>query len=100
MLISKTDMAMTLPRPQWKPGLRYTVVSPDGVIVGAERRDILLRGETYIHLAPLLNGQYTTQAICEQLQEYVSAPAVFYALERLQRQGYIVETPPPLPPDQ
>lgn len=91
---------MTLPRPQWKPGLRYTVVSPDGVIVGAERRDILLRGETYIHLAPLLDGQYTTQAICEQLQEYVSAPAVFYALERLRRQGYIVETPPPLPPDQ
>jgi ribosomal protein S12 methylthiotransferase accessory factor len=98
--VSKTESAMALPRPQWKPSLRYTVVPPEGVILLAERRHILLRGETYMHLAPLLDGQYTAQAICEQLQGRVTAPEVFYALALLQRQGYVVDMPPPLPPEQ
>lgn len=53
-----------------------------------------------MHLAPLLDGQHTVEAICEQLRAQVPAPEVLYALERLRRQGYVTDTLPPLPPEQ
>jgi ribosomal protein S12 methylthiotransferase accessory factor len=70
------------------------------VILLSERGHFLLRGVTYLHLVPLLDGQHTIEEILACLRGRVSPAEVFYALDLLQRHGYITEAASSLPTEQ
>jgi ribosomal protein S12 methylthiotransferase accessory factor len=91
---------MTDRRPQFKRCFRYEIVPSEGVFLLSEQGYFLLSGATYIHLAPYLDGRYTETELVKLLNGQVSAPELFYALERLRRRGYIVDAAPSMPPAQ
>jgi len=81
-------------RPQFKRYFRCQVIPSEGVFLLSEHGRFLLRGQAYIHLAPLLNGQHTTEEIIDRLEGIVPAPEIYYALGLLRRKGYIIDAPP------
>ncbi len=87
-------------RPQFKPHFRCEIIPGEGVFLLSEKGQSLLRGGAYIRLAPLLTGRHTVEELIELLQGQVSAPEVLFALELLQRKGFLVEAAPSLPPEQ
>lgn len=87
-------------RPRFKSCFHCEVVPSEGVFLLSEREYFLLRGTAYLLLAPLLTGQYTTEEIIELLHHQISPPELFYALELLQRKGYVVEANTFVPPEQ
>lgn len=60
----------------------------------------LLRGQAYVRLAPLLDGQRSVDEIVDCLQGHVSAPMVYYAIELLRNKGYVVDATLSMPPAQ
>lgn len=87
-------------RLQFKRHFRWEVIPNEGVFLLSEKKDVLLRGSAFIKLAPLLNGQHTEDEIVERLQDQVSALEIFYTLELLHRDGYIVDATRAMPPEQ
>src|SRR5215510_12468865 len=87
-------------RPQLKRCFHCEIVPSEGVILLSERGHFLLRGSAYIQLTPLLDGQHTVNEIIKHLHGQVSAAEVFYALDLLQRHGYVVDATPSVPPEQ
>lgn len=85
-------------RPRFKRYFRCEIIPAEGIVVLlSERAHFLLRGNAYVQLAPFLNGQYTEDDIVDQLQGRLSAAEVFYALDRLRREGHVVDTTPAMP---
>jgi len=93
------DNTMTL-RPRFKHYVHYEPVPPQGVVLFSERGQCLLRGTTYLWLAPLLDGQHTVEEIFSRIPSHIGAAEVFWALETLRRQGYLTEAVTTLPKDQ
>lgn len=87
-------------KPQFKQCFRCEIVPSEGVFLLSEKEHFLLRGAVYLHLAPLLNGQYTVEELIDLLQEQISTPEVLYVLEYLQSKGYVVDANPCLPSEQ
>ena len=85
------------PRPQFKSYFRVEIIPSAGVFLLSEKGYFLLRGATYILLAPLLNGQHTVEEMIDLLTGQISAPEVYYAVELLRRQGYVVDATTSLP---
>lgn len=88
------------PRPQFKAGYRYEIIPSEGVFLLSETGQFLLRGEAYIQIAPLLDGQYTETEIIQRLDGHLSIAEVFYILQRLRDGGHLVDEPVLLPPQQ
>lgn len=84
-------------RPQFKRHFRWEIVPSEGVFLLSERGHFLLRGQTYLRLAPLLDGRHTEAEIVDLLRGQVSAPEVLYALEVLRRRGYVASATASLP---
>ncbi|GAA2756901.1 TOMM precursor leader peptide-binding protein [Actinopolymorpha rutila] len=78
-------------RPQIAPHLDARVVDGDGAYLFTERGDTALRGSIYAALVPLLDGSRTVGEIVAGLRGRVSAPAVHYALARMERARQVVE---------
>lgn len=93
-------MSIIFQRVQFKSCFHVEVVPSEGVFILSENDEVLLRGETYVRLAPLLNGQRSIKEICEFFQGQISAPEVYYAIELLKREGYVVEATTSLPAEQ
>lgn len=87
-------------RPQFKRHFRWEIAPSEGVFLLSEKGHFLRRGEAYLRLAPLLDGQHTEEEIAELLQGQVSGPMVFYALELLRRKGYVTNATAALPAEQ
>jgi ribosomal protein S12 methylthiotransferase accessory factor len=87
-------------KPQFKRHFRWEVVPDEGVFLFSEKDYLLLRGAAYLQVAPFLNGQYTEEEIVAHLAGQRSAPEVFYVLERLRRDGYVVDATSLLTPEQ
>lgn len=85
---------------RFKPCFRCEIVPSEGVFLLSEKKHILLRGEPYLQLAPLLDGQHSVDEIILLLQDQLSPLEVFYLLDNLRRQGYVVDTNPSIPSKQ
>ena len=82
-------------KPQLRSSLRLAIPNVKDIDVSfllSEREEIELNGYLFKRLIPLVNGHHTADEIVEKLSNEVSASEVYYALLRLQKKGYIVET--------
>lgn len=87
-------------QPRFKPCFRCEIIPSDGVFLLSEKQHVLLRGEAYIQLAPLLDGQHTVDEIVLLVQDKRSPLEVFYLLDDLRRQGYVVDANPSMSSEQ
>lgn len=87
-------------RPRFKHSFRWEIVPNEGVFLLSEKDHFLLRGAAISQVAQFLDGQYTEAEIVEQLKGQRSAPEVFYVIERLRRDGYVLDAIPSLAPEQ
>ena len=88
-----------LKRPRFRPHFHVEVMPGEGVILLSEARHFLLRGRLYELIAPRLDGR-TADNVCEQLRTDASPAEVFYALNQLERKGYLCEEEGTLPAGQ
>lgn len=78
-------------KPQFKPHFHVEAVEPSTVYLMSEQGHFALSGRIYVLLAPLLGGQYTVDAVVEQLKEHTSLFGIYHALTNLESQGYLTE---------
>ncbi|BAY23318.1 hypothetical protein NIES2100_30820 [Calothrix sp. NIES-2100] len=84
-------------KPKFQEHFHVELSPPKTVFLLSEKGHFVLNGRLYCLLAPLLNGLYTLEEITQQLQGQAAADEILYALEQLQRKGYISNadnTPP------
>src|SRR5262249_44673055 len=85
-----------LKRPRFRPHFHVEVMPGEGVILLSEARHFLLRGRLYEWIPPRLDGR-TADNVCEQLRGNASPAEIFYALNHLERKGYLCENEETLP---
>ncbi|MEM9491169.1 MAG: TOMM precursor leader peptide-binding protein, partial [Myxococcota bacterium] len=61
------------------------------LVLHDEREPIVIQGELFAKLAPLLDGTNTLSTILEKLGSTASSPQVFFALQQLASRGITVE---------
>ena len=88
-----------LNQPQWKHSFHVEILEPENVCLLTENEYKVLTGSTYCLLAPLLDGQHTTEQLIGLLEAQVSTPEIYYALHLLERDGLIVESDHSSPSD-
>lgn len=91
---------LAMDRPRIKHSYRCEVVPSAGVFLLSEAGYVGLRGAAYQHLVPLLDGSRCVEELIAALQDTVSAPEVYYALELLRTKGYLVDASVPFAPEQ
>jgi len=82
---------MSSPKLRFKPCFQCKIVPSEGLFLLSEQEQLLLRGESYIQLAPFLNGQYTLQEIISNLQTQIPPLEILSYLDTLRDKGYIVD---------
>jgi oxazoline/thiazoline synthase len=80
-----------LQRPRFKSCFHVEVLEPQQVFLLTETRQFVLEGRAYGALAPLLDGRRSLEEILEAVNGRVPAPEIFFALDSLERKGYVVE---------
>jgi ribosomal protein S12 methylthiotransferase accessory factor len=89
-----------VPRP-WRlgfPAHLHPVICPgEGLALVGEAGSMLLHGQIYLELAPLLDGTRTAEEIAASLRGRMDSLEVYHALERLRRAGRIGEGAGSLP---
>jgi bacteriocin biosynthesis cyclodehydratase domain-containing protein len=78
-------------RPIFKPSFHVEVLGEEGIFLLTETAQVLLRGRLYTAIAPLLDGSRGADGLVDLLEEEASPAEVYYALARLEQQGYVVE---------
>jgi len=86
-----------LHRPRLKSCFQVEIVEPEGVFLLSEQQPFLLTGHLYPLLVPLLTGHHTVDELVELLPNQATAAEVYYAVMRLEQQGYLVESEGRLP---
>lgn len=80
-----------LSRPLFKPHLQVEPLPPDQVFLLTESQSYLLRGELYLQLSTLIDGERTLQEIHRELGHQFSMVEVCYALLSLEQEGFVIE---------
>ncbi|MBD2341184.1 TOMM precursor leader peptide-binding protein [Calothrix sp. FACHB-156] len=78
-----------LSQPKFKAHFHVEISPPKTVFLLSEKGHFVLNGRLYCLLAPLLNGLYSVAEITQQLQGQATADEIIYALQQLERKGYI-----------
>ena len=79
-------------RPRFKHHFQVDVVAAEKeVYLLSRQQHFVLKGRTYVALAPLLDGQHSLDSIVAALEGELSISAVWYALAELEKKGYITE---------
>jgi oxazoline/thiazoline synthase len=78
----------------------YEILPSEGVILFSENEEIFLNGDTYIKLAPLLNGQHTIVEIVKFLLDKLSPPEALFFLDMLRQQGLVNDICPSISSEQ
>lgn len=81
----------TIERPRLKHGFRAEIMPPAHVFLVSETRSLVLEGPVYVHLAPLLTGEYSVDEIVAKLEDHIPAPEVYFAVSRLTQRGYLTD---------
>lgn len=76
-------------RPILKRHLRIEVLPPSDTFLIGERERHILRGRVFVALLPLLDGQRSLDAVLAELDGVVSQQEIWFALDRLQRDGLL-----------
>lgn len=84
---------------QFKAHLRLEPFDSERAFLLGERERFMLAGRTQVLLASLLDGRRSVRDILAALEGQVSSPEAFYVLSVLERQGFLVDATPELPPD-
>lgn len=79
-------------RPRFKSCYHVEVLEPQQVFLLTETRQFFLEGRAYGALAPLLDGRMTLEEILEAVNGSVPAPEILFALDTLERKGYLAES--------
>jgi ribosomal protein S12 methylthiotransferase accessory factor len=87
-------------KPRFKPHFHVQAIAPQHVFLIDETRNYVLEGKAYHAIAPLLDGQRTTEEIVETLADAVPTPELIFALHTLKKRGYLVEAWPEMPVEQ
>ncbi|HIK07645.1 MAG TPA: TOMM precursor leader peptide-binding protein [Trichormus sp. M33_DOE_039] len=78
-----------LMKPKFKECFHVEVFLPRTVFLLSEKGHFVLKGYLYCLLTPLLTGIYTVEEIAQHLQGQATIHEITYALEQLERKGYI-----------
>jgi ribosomal protein S12 methylthiotransferase accessory factor len=78
-------------KPIFAPSFRVEIVDAEGVFLLSERGHFVLKGPLHSRLASLIDGSHTADEIVDILAGDATPPEVYFALERLERKGYIVD---------
>jgi oxazoline/thiazoline synthase len=85
-------------RPIFKPSFHVEPLGEEGIILLNETAQVLLRGRLYCALAPLLDGRRVADELIDLLADEATPAQVYYALMRLEQQGYLAEADGATPP--
>ncbi len=86
-------------KPQIKPHFRIEIIEPKHVYLLGENSTHVLTGELYCQIIPLLDGNHTIDKIISTLEGQVEPEHINYALERLEKKGYLSAAVPELSPE-
>jgi len=84
-------------KPQFRGCFHVEVVEPKYVFLLDERKAYTLEGDAYVRVAPLLTGERTVEEVIQAVGDELSMAEVLYALQLLEKRGYIVEANDALP---
>lgn len=87
-----------LEHPCFKPHYRVQRVDPDLVFLLSETERIALRGRLYYLLAPRLDGKTHLDDVVDAMADEAPAAELYYAVNRLEQAGHLVEASDALPP--
>jgi len=76
-------------QPIFKAHLHVERLHGEGLLLLSERGQAALHGRLFELVAPLIDGQRSTDDITEQLDGQLSAAEVYYALRQLEKKGYL-----------
>ncbi|MGL4499686.1 MAG: TOMM precursor leader peptide-binding protein, partial [Planktothrix sp.] len=79
-------------KPKFNSYFQVKILELAGVFLLSENNFTLLEGRVYLKIAPLINGNSTSDEIVEALKGEISPAEVYYALMQMERKSYIVET--------
>lgn len=80
-----------LTKPKFKDCFHVEPVDPEKVFILTENQYWVLDGAPYHQLAPFLTGEYTALDIVRHLEDRVPAPQVLFALDHMEKRGWITE---------
>jgi oxazoline/thiazoline synthase len=85
--------------PRFKPHLRAEVIPTEGVVVLSENGARALHGKVYELVTALIDGAHDADSIVDALAGQLEPAMVYYALALLEKNGYICESSPTIPPE-
>lgn len=80
-----------LSRPKLRSYLRAEPLDAGHIALLGEESHAILQGGAFVRLLPRLDGSRTVPMLVDDLAGVVSAPELFYALDDLAAQGYLVD---------
>lgn len=78
-------------RPRFKASFAVVPVNSQSVFLLDEHRQLVLEGEIYPLLAPLLDGEHSVSDIVREIGTHATLYEILFALGRLEERGFIVE---------
>ncbi len=85
--------------PAFKAHLHVEVILGEGVLILSEEAANALHGGAYEKIAPLIDGQRSTDEIVDALANQMDAATAYYALDRMEAKGFLTEATPHIPSD-
>ncbi|ASS76541.1 hypothetical protein CIG75_17290 [Tumebacillus algifaecis] len=89
-----------LSRPAFSGNYRVLTAGADTLMLMSEAGDILLQGRAYSALAPLIDGQRSSDQLVRMVRDLVPPAEAYYALLQLAQQGFLTEGGDTLPAEQ
>jgi ribosomal protein S12 methylthiotransferase accessory factor len=86
-------------QPRLQPHFQAEILPPDHVYLLSEESSIVLKGNLYSKLTPLLDGNHSVSEIINQLKGEFPLTSIYYALQTLKRKGYTTEAVDHLSPN-
>ena len=80
-----------LEQPVFKPHFHVETIPKEGVFLLTEHGHTVLTGRLYECVVPFIDGNRTSDDICDNLTDKLSAAEVYYTLNLLEKKGYIIE---------
>ena len=80
-----------LEKPVFKPHFHVEAIPKEGLFLLTEHGHTVLTGRLYECIVPLIDGNRTSDDICDSLTDTLSPAEVYYTLNLLEAKGYVIE---------
>jgi oxazoline/thiazoline synthase len=84
--------------PKFKECFVLEKIGEEGIVVLSENNYSWITGRPFVIVSPYLDGKHSIDQILTILENKISMPEIFYAIESLKSEGYLVETQNEMPP--